>query len=106
MTLVQAAKCARFLHISPLGIMGKLHLGIQYGGLQLSPFSVQYRQCTHFFKKAVCLEIDVRGVLASYCVLMDRNSFKCVRPFRRFGTKLFSGSLPFTHKTIPGDHLN
>ena len=58
------------------------------------------------FLKAVCLEIDVRGVLASYCVLMDRNSFKCVRPFRRFGTKLFSGSLSFTHLTIPGDHFN
>ena len=47
------------------------------------------------------------GDLCSWCpsVVMDRNSWKFVRPFRSFG-KLFSGSLSFTHKTIPGDHFN
>ena len=47
------------------------------------------------------------GDRCSWCpsVVMDRNSWKFVRPFRSFG-KLFSGSLSFTHQTIPGDHFN
>ena len=55
--------------------------------------------------EAIYLEKDVRGVLAYSCVLIDRNSRKFVRPFRSFG-KMFSGSLSFTNKTIPGELFN
>ena len=64
----------------------------QYGSFTVSSILCAFRQCTHL--EAVCLEKDARGILASSCVF--------VRPFRNFG-KPFSGTLLFTHKTIPGD---
>ena len=55
----------------------------------------------------IFLKSRLSGDRCSWCpsLVMDRNSWKFVRPFRSFG-KLFSGSLSFTHKTIPGDHFN
>ena len=59
----------------------------------------------------IFLKSRLSGDRCSWCPsfllrINGRNSFKCVRPFRRFGTKRFSGSLSFTHKTNPGDHFN